>query len=192
MALAATSCTVLVGCEKTFRDMYDQPKYKPLAASPLWADGRSARLPPSGSVLRSMGTLAGTTSGREGAAPAISGRSAVDRGTWTPAVLARGRERFDIFCTPCHGAVGDGDGMVVRRGFPAPASLHDERLRLMSDARIDTVIARGYGVMYPLADRVPPSDRNAIVAYVRALQLSQDATLADVPPGKRHELGQTR
>jgi mono/diheme cytochrome c family protein len=96
-------------------------------------------------------------------------------------LLARGHERYDIFCTPCHGLSGDGDGMIVQRGFPAPPSYHTGRMRAAPAKHIFDVITDGYGVMYSYASRVEPRDRWAIVAYVRALQESQGAKLADMP-----------
>jgi mono/diheme cytochrome c family protein len=99
----------------------------------------------------------------------------------TSQVLDRGRERYDIYCSPCHGATGDGKGIVVRRGFPAPPSYHIPRLRNAPAGHFFDVMTRGYGVMYSYASRVTPEDRWAITAYIRALQLSQDATLSDVP-----------
>jgi|SRR5579883_1001146 len=96
-------------------------------------------------------------------------------------LLARGRERFDIFCSPCHGLSGDGDGIVVQRGFPRPPSYHSERLRQAAAQHIYDVITNGFGVMYSFASLVEPRDRWAIAAYVRALQESQGARLADVP-----------
>ncbi len=205
------------GCEKTARNMYDQPRDKPLAASSLWADGRSAREPADGTVAHSAGTLAGTSSGREGAAPpearppqplaaglpppaaaaagATAGATAAaapSHDAWTPALLARGRQRYDIFCAPCHSVVGDGDGMIARRGFPHPPSFHDARLRDAPDEHFYAVITDGYGAMYPYANRVPPDDRHAIVAYIRALQLSQHASLDAVPPSARATLEAAR
>ena len=158
------------GCERTMRDMYDQPRYKPLAASPLWPDGRASRPPVEGTVPR--GERATLTN------PVVP----------TAQSLARGRERFDIFCAPCHGVVGDGDGMIVRRGFPRPPSLHSDALRSASDAHLYSVITDGYGVMYSHATRVAPADRIAIIGYIRALQLSQHAPLAAVPEAKRARL----
>jgi mono/diheme cytochrome c family protein len=93
----------------------------------------------------------------------------------TLALLERGRERFEIYCVPCHSPLGDGDGMVVRRGFPKPASYHVDRLREAPDRHFYDVITQGYGIMYAYGDRVDPEDRWAIVAYIRALQRSQDA-----------------
>jgi mono/diheme cytochrome c family protein len=195
LALAFT-LLALAGCEQAMHDMYDQPKYKPLAPSPLFADGNSARTPPPGSVPVAQGAAADTTSGRRGRmrlppppGPALpldaQGRSLAqgevgERRYASPlpvtmALLERGRERFDIYCAPCHGRSGDGDGMIVRRGFPAPPSYHTDRLRNAPDSHFYQVISDGYGAMYPYADRIDPHDRWAIVAYIRALQLSQHA-----------------
>lgn len=194
--LLALALLGLGGCEQAMHDMYDQPKYKPLAPSPLFADGNSARTPPPGSVPMAQGAAADTTSGRRGQmtlppppGPALpldaQGRSLAQGEVGerryanplpvTMALLERGRERFDIYCAPCHGRSGDGDGMIARRGFPAPPSYHTDRLRQAPDSHFYQVISDGYGVMYPYADRVDPHDRWAIVAYIRALQLSQHA-----------------
>lgn len=96
--------------------------------------------------------------------------------TFTPAVLRRGRKQYQVFCTPCHGARGHGDGVVVRRGHPAPPSYHSERLRAAEAAYIVQVISEGRGAMWPYAERIPPEDRWAIAGYVKALQLSERPT----------------
>lgn len=194
------------------QDMYNQPKYKPLAASALWRDGRSSRPDVAGTVAYSAGASAGTSSGRLGALPLpadVAPTYPVDehgtiKANLTPGsappllatnplpidrpTLERGHERFDIYCAPCHSIAGDGDGMVVRRGFPNPPSYHTDRLRNAPDAHFYSVITNGYGMMYSYADRVAPDDRWAIVAYIRALQLSQNARIADVPPEHRADL----
>jgi mono/diheme cytochrome c family protein len=159
----------LSGCERAMHDMYQQPKDKPQAPSTLFADGNSARTPPAGSVPMASGAGADSSGGRHGDAPAMAVPV-------TKAELVRGQQRFDIYCAPCHGRSGDGAGMVVQRGFPAPPSYHTDRLRNMPDSHFYQVISDGYGVMYPHADRITPRDRWAIVAYIRALQLSQHAT----------------
>lgn len=190
------ACT-LPGCERGLHEMYEQPKYEPLTPTTLFPDGNSSRPQVSGTVARSAGALAGTSSGRNGrvelvppSGPAVGvndrGQSLAQSATTlvpvysnplpiTPALLARGRERFNIFCAPCHSAAGDGDGMIARRGFPAPPSYHTDRLRNAPDSHFYQVISNGYGLMYPYADRITPADRWAIVAYIRALQLSQHA-----------------
>ena len=179
LALAAAVWT-LAGCEKAMKDMYDQPRYKPLAASTLWRDGAASRPPVAGTLPRAEGRIAGASSGRQ----------TVASGTPAPtlATLRRGRERYDIYCAPCHSVAGDGDGMIVRRGFPAPPSFHTPRLREASDEYLRSVIRNGYGAMNSYATRVDAADEIAIVDYVRALQLSRAATLDDVPDAARATL----
>jgi mono/diheme cytochrome c family protein len=209
---AFAAMMLLGGCEKAAQNMYNQPKYKPLAASSLWPDGQSARPTEPGTVARSAGVIAGTSSGRLGEQPLPESvgpvypvdengqikanlapgspppRLATNPLPITLATLERGRERFDIYCSPCHSRAGDGDGMVVRRGFPNPPSYHTDRLRKAPDAHLYSVITHGYGAMYSYADRVDARDRWAIVAYIRALQLSQNARVADVPEPERSRL----
>lgn len=179
----------LAGCERVMRNMYDQPVKRPADASPMFADGLASRPPPPGSVPRAIGIEAGVSSGAQGEAQA-QGRDAAELRQNLPAMpgrelLLRGQERYTIYCLPCHGATGDGDGMVVRRGFPAPLSFHEPRLREAGDRHLYDVIGQGYGVMYPFADRVEPQDRWAIVAYLRVLQTSRAARLADLSPEVR-------
>ena len=197
--LAAIACVLvaLTGCERGMHEMYDQPKYKPLTPSPLFANGNASRPQMPGTVPRSAGALAGTSSGRLDRvmpAPAAQpvtgvdaqGKSLAQDGPAaqpgysnplpiTPQLLKRGQQRFDIYCAPCHSRAGDGDGMIARRGFPHPPSYHIDALRNAPDSHFYDVISDGYGAMFPYADRVSPQDRWAIVAYIRALQLSQDA-----------------
>ena len=106
----------------------------------------------------------------------------------TREVLSRGRERYDIFCAPCHGLAGDGDGVIVQRGFRAPPSYHLDRLRSAPASHFFDVITSGFGAMYPYGYRVPIADRWAIVAYIRALQLSRQGTIDEVPPAERQKL----
>jgi mono/diheme cytochrome c family protein len=183
LALLAAVC-VLTSCERTMKNMYVQPKLGPDAASPLWADGKGSRPPPPGSVPVAVGDLAKTSSGRHGREE-LAARDVANAASAPPiadlALLQRGQARYDVYCVPCHSVVGDGDGMVVRRGFPRPPSFHQPRLRDAPDRHLFDVITQGYGVMVPYADRVTPEDRWAIVAYIRALQLSQDAPVAALP-----------
>ena len=183
MLLFATCA--LAGCERTMKDMYVQPKLGPDAASPLWADGKGSRPPPPGSVAVASGDLAKTSSGRHGR-DELDARDAANTASAPPtadlALLQRGQARYDVYCAPCHSIVGDGDGMIVRRGFPRPPTFHQARLRDAPDRHFFDVITQGYGVMVPYADRVTPQDRWAIVAYVRALQLSQDVPVGELPP----------
>jgi mono/diheme cytochrome c family protein len=106
----------------------------------------------------------------------------------TMALLERGKQRFEINCAPCHSRLGDGDGVIVQRGFPRPPSYYIQRLRDAPNEHFYDVITHGYGVMYSYADRVEPADRWAIIAYIRALQASTSATVADVPPQQREAL----
>jgi mono/diheme cytochrome c family protein len=176
---------VLGGCERSMHDMYDQAKYKPLAPGPLFDDGRSERKAPPGSLALGTGATADSSGGRRGlavvsggtgkASTAASGADPSMPVRMDMALLRRGRQRYDIYCAPCHGASGDGTGMVVQRGFPAPPSYHTQRLRDVPDQHIYQVISDGYGIMYRYGDRIAPHDRWAIVAYIRALQLSRHA-----------------
>ncbi len=167
---ALLAVLALSGCEKVMQNMYDQPKYETFERSELWSDDSSARPTPEGTIARE--DLEGS-----------HGMPAIDR-----PLLERGRERFNIYCAPCHSLAGDGEGMVPARGFPHPPSFHHQRLRDMPDRHFYNVISHGYGVMYPYAARVSPPDRWAIIAYIRALQLSQHATLDDVPAAQRRQL----
>ncbi|WP_244201193.1 c-type cytochrome [Paraburkholderia rhynchosiae] len=186
----------LSGCEKAKQDMYDQPKYKPLSRSELFADGNSSRPLPQGSVPYSQGSFAGTSSGRKGtddvSEDAAAGSAQNNPYPVTMQLLLRGRQRYQIYCMPCHSAVGDGDGLIARRGFPHPPSYHDDRLRQAPDRHFFDVVTNGYGVMYPYADRVDPSDRWAIIAYIRALQLSQHADVSRLPPDVLERLEATK
>ncbi len=118
------------------------------------------------------------------------GEKGVNAGNPFPAtknLLMRGRERYDIYCSPCHGRLGDGKGMIVARGFPMPPSFHEERLRQIADGHYYDVITNGFGKMYSYAARIPSNDRWAITAYIRALQLSQNATAQDVAPQEQNK-----
>jgi mono/diheme cytochrome c family protein len=170
-----------VGCRQ---DMHDQPKYRPLRESTFFADGLSARPVVAGTVPR--GYLHDDellNRGRVEGQIAEVFPFAIDA-----AVMARGRERFDIFCSPCHGATGTGDGMVVRRGFRRPPPLADERLRKAPPGHFFDVMTNGFGAMPDYAAQIRPADRWAVTAYIRALQLSAHATLADVPAAERATL----
>jgi mono/diheme cytochrome c family protein len=173
----------LAGCERGMHDMYDQKRAKPLAASSLFGDGRADRSVPDGIVPAARGIDAMTSSGREGDVPTTDVRPAL-----SGALLARGRERYDIACAPCHSVIGDGDGFVVRRGFPRPESFHTDRLRDASDQALFDAVSDGYGVMAAFGNRLPASDRWAIVSYVRALQLAQHARIDDLTGAERRTL----
>src|SRR5579863_922267 len=162
-------------------DMHVQPRENPLARSDFFPDQRSARPPVEGAVAR--GDLHEDTyfyTGKLGNAPGDVMPFAVTR-----EVLDRGRERYNIFCAPCHSRVGDGNGFVPSRGFShKPPSFHIARLQKEPVGYFYDVITNGFGIMPDYASQIPPRDRWNIVAYVRALQLSQNATMADVPAGQ--------
>ncbi len=169
---------ITTGCRL---DMHLQPYYRPLAKSDFFADDRSARLPVDGTVAR--GDLREDTyfyTGKIGGNPGDYMPFPV-----TAEVLARGRERYNITCTPCHGRVGDGKGFIPTRGFRQPPSFHIERLRKAPIGYLFDVDTNGFGVMPDYAAQVLPRDRWCIAAYIRALQLSQNATSADVPAGQK-------
>jgi len=173
--LGLLAVLALAGCRQ---DMQDQPRFKPLAESDFYSDLRSARPPVEGTVAR--GQLHEDTY-------FYSGKLGNNPGDYMPFpvtgdVLARGRERFNIYCAPCHSRTGDGNGMIVQRGFRAPPSYHTERLRKAPLGYFFDVMTEGFGAMPEYASQIPARDRWTIVAYIRALQLSQDATMSDVSP----------
>ena len=177
---------LLVGAVACRQDMHDQPKLEPLEHSDFFADQRASRQPPDGTVARGQlheNTAWATGKGADGKLIATA-PVAITRG-----LLDRGRERYDIYCSPCHDRTGSGAGMIVQRGYRKPPSFHDERLRQAVDGHFFDAISNGFGVMPRYAQQVPIADRWAIVAYIRALQLSQHATVADVPAAERAGLG---
>jgi mono/diheme cytochrome c family protein len=168
--------------------MHDQPYLEPLEGTPFFADGRGSRPRVPGTVARGERELdAHLETGRVDGALAETFPFAV-----TAEVLERGRERYGIFCAICHDAAGYGEGMAVKRGMKRPASFHDERLRTSPPGYFFDVITNGFGAMYDYSDRIVPRDRWAIVAWVRTLQISQDARLADAPPPVRARLEEER
>ena len=168
------------------QDMHDQPRYKPLAASTFFPDGRSARPIPAHTIavdaLNDDDTI-------------HTGESNGDFVATIPvpvnlALLQRGQQQYDIYCSPCHGRLGDGQGMVAQRGFHFPKDFNTDRLREVPPGYIFQVISNGYGGMGDYADQIPdPNDRWAIVAYIRALQLARHATTADASPAGAAQLG---
>lgn len=181
LAVVMACCAVLIACRQ---DMHDAPRYDPLEASDFFPDGRSARPPVLNTVARGLlrdDELLYT--GRMNGQLANLFPMPV-----TADVMSRGQERFNVYCSPCHGRTGLGDGMVVRRGFRAPTRLDDPRLLEAPVGYFYDVIANGFGAMADYSAQVPVADRWAIVAYIKALQLSQHATINDVPADKRAEL----
>ena len=167
------------------QDMHNQPKYQPYEESSFFPDHRAARPVPEGTIAR--GHLNADRWFYEGRGP-NNETVAEFPAPVTAATLARGRERFNIYCSPCHDRTGSGNGMIVQRGYIKPTSFHDDRLRNAPVGHFFNAMTNGFGMMPSYAVQIPPADRWAIVAYVRALQLSQNATLADVPPDARAEL----
>jgi mono/diheme cytochrome c family protein len=174
---------ILPACRQ---DMNDQPRHEPLEASSFFNDGAASRKPVPGTVAR-----AGQESDQglaSGVAESSGGTSEKGGGGFLTAspipvtreLLVRGKERFGIYCSPCHGMLGDGRGMIVQRGFKQPQSFHSPRLRAQPVGYYVDVITNGFGVMPSYAPQVPPRDRWAIAAYIGALQLSQYARIADL------------
>jgi mono/diheme cytochrome c family protein len=164
------------GCD----NMKHQENIRPYDPSAHFSNGSSARIPPAHTVPAGALPSGAFLTGRQEGQWVVSVPVPVTR-----EILERGQSRFNINCAVCHGEDGYGRGIVVRRGFPAPPSFHDAALRAAPAGQLYEVITDGYGAMYPAADRVAPADRWAIVLYIRALQLSQHASLADVAPADR-------
>lgn len=174
---------------EVFPDMDRQPKYKPQGESAFFADRRADRPLPAGVVAR----------GELRADPALNlGRVARNgdffRGfpaglTIDHSFLAKGRERYDIYCGICHGGVGDGRGIVTQYGWGTPANFHTDRIRQMPEGELFEVITNGRNTMFPYADKLTPEERWAVIAYVRALQRSHNGRVEDVPAARRAELG---
>ncbi len=196
IAISAVLMCFVAGC---VQEMADQPRYEPLEASAFFEDGRSSRQPVEGTVARGQLELdAAFFTGKEGGevvtelpARALAGRSMAE-------LLERGQERFGVFCSHCHGKVGGGIGgsdqmrelvgMVVKRGFPAPPTYHQPRLRDAAVGHFFDVITGGFGRMPAHGYLIPPVDRWAIVAYIRALQLSQHAEAGQLSPADLQKL----
>ncbi len=180
--LAAIILVAATGCR---RDMFQQPYSKPLNSSDFFQDNHMAS--------RSLVANTVARGHLEADQAFYTGKIGTNLVETFPfpinrEVLERGRERFNIYCSPCHGRTGDGNGMIVQRGFPPPPSYHIERLRQAPVGHFFDVMTQGYGIMYSYAERVAPADRWAIAAYIRALQKSQNAKIAEVPVGQRAQL----
>lgn len=167
------------GCGPVRQDMADQPKAKPLSPSDFFADGRSARPIVENTVAH--GSLASD-------ALAVSKESNEFPLPFSEELLRRGEDRYKIFCSPCHGLQGDGNGMASVRGMKHPPSYHQDRLRQAPNGYFYDVITNGFGQMLNYSAQIPPRDRWAVVAYIRALQLSRNAKLADLPAALREQL----
>lgn len=166
--------------------MHNQPKYRPLRATTFFSDGSSARPLVEGTIAR--GTLQEDEAfftGKVGGTAVAELPFAVDE-----QVLDRGQERFNIYCAPCHDRTGTGRGMVVQRGYRQPPSFHDERLRIAPPGHFFDVMTNGFGAMPDYRAQIAPRDRWAIAAYVRALQLSQYYSAAELTPEERQKMSQ--
>lgn len=180
----AAALVVVLGTVSCRRGMVDQPHLKPLAEENFFSDGAGSRPPPAHTVAR--GQLRDDEqffTGKLG-----NQLAATMPATVTRELLQRGRERFDIYCAVCHGLTGEGNGVIVQRGFPQPPSFHEQRLRDAPVGHFFDVMTNGYGVMYSYSSRVTTEDRWAIIAYIRALQLSQDASRSDADPSAIKQL----
>jgi mono/diheme cytochrome c family protein len=171
---AVTLILTITGCRQ---DMHNQPKFVPQRGTSFFADGRSVRPQVAGTVARSQGDinsyfLTGLINGSEADGMPIP---------VTRELLARGQERYNIYCSPCHSRVGNGEGMIVQRGYHQATSMHSERLRHAPLGHFVDVMLNGYGAMPMYADELSSSDRWAVAAYIRALQLSQNAKIEDAP-----------
>ena len=175
--------------EWAFPSMEHQPKYRPQASSAFFADSRADRVPPAHTVARGMLREDDHLyRGKDAAGAFVAGMPA----TLTVDVkfIERGRDRYQVYCSPCHGAVGDGNGITKRYGMGATPSYHDPRLRTMPEGEIFNTITNGKNTMLPYADKLVPEDRWAVVAYVRALQRAQQGAVADVTDtAERTKLG---
>jgi len=183
--LLTAAMVLCAGCR---HDMWEQPKYRPLDPSTFFDDGRSARPIPANTLTydetdQGDAIEQGTTNGVFVTTLPVP----VDK-----SLLDRGHDRFDIYCTPCHGLVGDGQGMIAKRGFIQPADLHSDRVRNAPPGYLYAVIAHGYGAMPDYGDELSVHDRWAVVAYVRALELSRNATVQDVPANQQTALEKTK
>lgn len=179
--LAAALALVLAACGN---NMVDQPKVRAQQGSAFFADGSGARPPVEGTVSREVGAIdPAFFTGQQGGALATELPIEL-----SVELLQRGQQRFDIYCAVCHGYTGAGDGMIVTRGFPAPTSFHAERLLAQPVGYFFNAATNGFGRMYGYASRIPVEDRWAISAYVKALQLSQNATPDDVPAAVLQEI----
>jgi cytochrome c553 len=172
----------LAGCRQK---MANQPKYDPLEPSDFFADGMSARPRIPGTVARGeLDVDSFLVTGKINNADGDGFPFPI-----TMAVMNRGQERFNIYCSPCHGREGDGNGMIPSRGLRRPPSYHTEALRNAKTGHFFDVMTNGFGAMPTYAPQIPVNDRWAIIAYIRALQLSQNGTINDLPPAQRAQLG---
>jgi mono/diheme cytochrome c family protein len=187
--LALGAMPAITGCRQ---DMQNQPKFVPLRSSEFFPDQRSARYPVAGTVPR-LDNAAWDDAQLDPASYYLTGKHGAAFGNELPfpltrQVLARGQDRYNIYCTPCHALVGDGNGMIVQRGFKHPPTFHQPRLRSAPVGYFYDIISKGLGAMPDYSAQLKPADRWAIAAYIRALQLSQNATENDVAAADKEKL----
>jgi cbb3-type cytochrome c oxidase subunit III len=178
-ACAAAFVLFASGCQYLKQDMANQPKNLPLSPSDFFADGRSERPLVENTVAR------GSIADDELVVPKDSNNFPLPV---TPQLLQRGEERYKIFCSPCHGLQGDGNGLVAMRGMKHPPTYHQDRLRQAPNGYFYDNITNGFGAMYGYSAQIPPRDRWAIIAYLRALQLSRNAKVSDLPADLQQRL----
>jgi mono/diheme cytochrome c family protein len=181
---AALVAMALTGCDEAIRqDMANQPKNRPESPSDFFADGRSVRPLIENTVARGSidNDVYNVPKDFAGFPPAVKVNEKL---------LQRGEDRYKIFCTPCHGLQGNGEGMIAARGMKHPPSYHIDRLRQAPNGYFYDVMTNGFGAMYSYSERITPADRWAIIAYIRALQLSRHAKAADLPGDRRQQLDQ--
>lgn len=178
LALGAAALLFASGCQIR-QDMADQPKYKPLAPTDFFDDGRSERPLLENTVAHGSVDEDALFVGKDSNAFPLD---------LTPALMQRGKERYGIFCTPCHGIQGDGNGMVAMRGMKHPPTYHSDRLRKVPNGYLFDVITNGFGGMLSYSAQISPRDRWAIIAYLRALQLSRNAPVSELPSDLRDKL----
>jgi mono/diheme cytochrome c family protein len=182
---------------EVFPDMDHQAKYKPQGDSAFFADGRADRKIPAGAVAFGRTSGAAEAAFLKSDTALNTGKN--DQGAWLAGYpsavtvdatfMERGQDRYTIYCAPCHSATGDGNGITKQYGMGATPTYHDERLRTVAEGELFNVITHGKGNMLPYADKLSVEDRWAVVAYMRALQRAAHATVADVPPGNKSQLG---
>ncbi len=175
--------------EWAFPAMRKQPKFRPQSASDFFADGRADRMPPAGVVRADQPVRNDDHLYYGKMADGSFARGFPAALTVDMRFIERGRDRYTIYCSPCHGAVGDGNGITKQYGMGATPSYHDDRLRQMAEGEIFNTITNGKNNMMPYADKLLPEDRWAVISYVRALQRAQTGTAADVPAAHKAELG---
>lgn len=179
-----TVVTLAAVCIACRQDMHNQPKYKPLHESEFFNDHRSARPQVEGTVARGhLRVDVARYTGKSGENDVTAFPFPITRDD-----LNRGQDRFNIYCTPCHGRLGDGNGLVVKRGFRQPPSYHIQRLKDAPVGHFFDVATNGYGAMPSYASRVTPDDRWRIIAYIRVLQYAEGASITDVPPDEKQKL----